>query len=81
MGFLLPVVTSEGDGSSVFQTSLSLALNKLNVFFHLLSTWQLSCLTKMATWHSSKVAPPPWQVPGVYCELLSLSLSRPGRFA
>lgn len=40
MGFLLPVATSEGDSSPVFQTSLSLALDKPNVFFYLLSTWQ-----------------------------------------
>ena len=40
----------------------------------------LGCWIKMTTWRSSKVAPP-WQVPGVYCELLSLSLSRPGNVA
>ena len=46
MGFLLPVVTSEGGSSSVFQTSLSLALNKPNVVFHLLLTWQLGLLNQ-----------------------------------
>ena len=40
----------------------------------------LGCLIKMTTWRSSKVAPP-WQVPGMYCERLSLSLSRPGNVA